>query len=349
MSKGQKRKFRLSVKGSFVVYTFLFLCLVSGLSAVATEIIKLFTRNFFSLPTVVWMLIISIPLGTALNMLTSRFFITPITRLNRAMRKVAQGDFTVRLKDPGYIREMRESFDNFNVMTHALGTIETIQTDFIGNVSHEFKTPINAIEGYAMLLQDENQSPQEQKECADKILLNTRRLSELVGNILLLSKVDNQGIQSAGKAYRLDEQLRQAVVMLEHKWVEKNIDLDVDLDEAVYVGNESLMLHVWTNLIDNAIKFDAYGGKLKLRLREENGRILVTVEDNGPGIPAEKQAQVFERFYQVDGSHRMEGNGLGLALVKNILRSSGGEITLQSEENRGCQFMVSLPCAQKNG
>lgn len=341
-----RRKIRISVKWYFVIYTFVFLCLVSGLSAVATEAIKFFTRNFFSLPTVVWMLLISIPLGTALNMLTSRFFTTPITRLNRAMRKVAQGDFSVSLKDPGYIREMRESYQNFNIMTRALGTIETIQTDFVGNVSHEFKTPINAIEGYAMLLQDESQDADDRAECVDKILLNTRRLSELVGNILLLSKVDNQGIQSAGKPYRLDEQLRQAVVMLERKWEGKGIDPDIDLDEAIYVGNESMMLHVWTNLIDNAIKFDPHGGELKLRLRKENGHIFVTVQDSGPGIPPEKQSQVFERFYQVDGSHRMEGNGLGLALVKTILRSCGGDIALRSEENCGCCFTVTLPAGE---
>ena len=341
--KKQKTKWRPSVKMYFVLYTFGFLCLVSGLSAAVTELVKFFTRRYFELPSVVWMLIISIPLGTAINTLTSRYFTTPITRLNHAMRTVAEGDFTVRLNAPGGIREMRESFDNFNIMAHALGTTETLQTDFISNVSHEFKTPINAIEGYAMLLQDDTQSAEEKQECVDKILFNTRRLSELVGNILLLSKVDNQGIQGAGKSYRLDEQLRQAVVMLERKWTEKNIEPDIDLDPAVYVGNESLMLHVWTNLIDNAIKFDRSGGQLKLRLKKEDQRLIVTVEDDGPGIPKEKQAHVFDRFYQVDGSHRGEGNGLGLALVKTILHSCGGEIALQSEEGAGCRFTVTLP------
>lgn len=340
----KKPKWRPSVKLYFVLYTFVFLCIVSGVSAIVTELIQLLTRKYsFELPSVVWMLIISIPLGTALNTLTSRFFTTPITRLNRAMRSVAKGDFTVQLTDPGFISEMRESYENFNVMTHALGTTETLQTDFISNVSHEFKTPINAIEGYAMLLQDDTQSNEEKQQCVDKILLNTRRLSELVSNILLLSKVDNQGIQLAGKPYRLDEQLRQAVMMLEHKWTEKEIDLDVDLDPAVYVGNESLMLHVWTNLIDNAIKFDPQRGQLKLRLRKENDQLIITVQDSGPGIPAEKQAHVFDRFYQVDGSHRGEGNGLGLALVKTILTNCGGDITLSSHESIGCRFTVTLP------
>jgi len=341
---------RPSVKAYFVIYTFVFLCIVSGVSAAVTELIQLLTRKYsFELPSVVWMLIISIPLGTALNTLTSRFFTTPFTRLNRAMRTVAKGDFTVQLTDPGVISEMRESYENFNVMTRALGTTETLQADFISNVSHEFKTPINAIEGYAMLLQDDTQTDEEKQQCLEKILLNTRRLSELVSNILLLSKVDNQGIQLAGKPYRLDEQLRQAVMMLEHKWTEKDIDLDVDLDPAVYVGNESLMMHVWTNLIDNAIKFDPRGGRLELRLRREDEQLIITVRDSGPGIPPEKQEHIFDRFYQADGSHRGEGNGLGLALVRTILISCGGDIALESSGETGSCFTVTLPSGAEKG
>jgi len=338
-----KGKKRISVKTYFVIYTFLFLCVVSALSAVATEAVKFITRNFFELPSVVWMFIISIPLGMALNTLSSRFFTSPLTRLNHAMREVAKGDFSLRLSSPGFISEMRESYENFNIMTNALSSTETLQTDFISNVSHEFKTPINAIEGYTTLLQDESQTPEEKQQCVEKILFNTRRLSELVSNILLLSKVDNQGIQAGGKSYRLDEQLRQAVMLLESKWTEKEIDLDVDLDPATYTGNESLMMHVWTNLIDNAIKFDPVGGKLILRLRKRGDTLTVTVRDNGSGISKEAQEHIFERFYQADGSHRMEGNGLGLALVKHILRHCGGEIHLESEENKGSCFTVTLP------
>ena len=336
-------KKRIGVKTYFVIYTFIFMCVVSALSALATELVQFITRNFFELPSVIWMFIFSIPLGMALNTLSSRFFTSPLTKLNQAMHEVAKGDFSLRLSSPGFISEMRESYENFNVMAHTLSTTETLQTDFISNVSHEFKTPINAIEGYATLLQDESQTHPERQQCVDKILINTRRLSELVSNILLLSKVDNQGIQAEGKSYRLDEQLRQAVMMLETKWTEKEIDLDVDLDHATYAGNESLMMHVWINLIDNAIKFDPVGGKLILRLRRADDRLTVTVADNGPGIPDEAREHIFERFYQADGSHRMEGNGLGLALVKHILRHCGGEISVESRENEGSRFIVTLP------
>ena len=218
----------------------------------------------------------------------SRFFLRPVTRMGRAMERVAAGDFTVRLDNPGALGEMRDSYAHFNTMTRALAATETLQSDFISNVSHEFKTPINAIEGYAMLMQDAGNDPALQREYADKILLSTRRLSELVNNILLLSKVDNQTMPLEKHPYRLDEQLRRAILLLERKWTQKQIEWDVDMDEATYTGNESLMLHVWVNLLDNAIKFDPVGGEIRLRLHCESTCIRITVSDNGPGIPKDQ-------------------------------------------------------------
>ena len=259
------------------------------------------------------------------------------------MERVAAGDFTVRLDNPGALGEMRDSYAHFNTMTRALAATETLQSDFISNVSHEFKTPINAIEGYAMLMQDAGNDPALQREYADKILLSTRRLSELVNNILLLSKVDNQTMPLEKHPYRLDEQLRRAILLLERKWTQKQIEWDVDMDEATYTGNESLMLHVWVNLLDNAIKFDPVGGEIRLRLHCESTRIRITVSDNGPGIPKDQQNAIFERFYQADGSHKSEGNGLGLALARRIVRMCGGEISVSSEPGKGSCFTVELP------
>lgn len=273
----------------------------------------------------------------------SRFFLRPVTRMGRAMERVAAGDFTVRLDNPGALGEMRDSYAHFNTMTRALAATETLQSDFISNVSHEFKTPINAIEGYAMLMQDAGNDPALQREYADKILLSTRRLSELVNNILLLSKVDNQTMPLEKHPYRLDEQLRRAILLLERKWTQKQIEWDVDMDEATYTGNESLMLHVWVNLLDNAIKFDPVGGEIRLRLHCESTCIRITVSDNGPGIPKDQQSAIFERFYQADGSHKSEGNGLGLALARRIVRMCGGEISVSSEPGKGSCFTVELP------
>ncbi len=327
----------------FIVCIFAILCVTLGVSALLTLLLEWLTNTHFTVHTIVWMVLFSVVLGGGLSIIMSRFFLRPVTRMGRAMERVAAGDFTVRLDNPGALGEMRDSYAHFNTMTRALAATETLQSDFISNVSHEFKTPINAIEGYAMLMQDAGNDPALQREYADKILLSTRRLSELVNNILLLSKVDNQTMPLEKHPYRLDEQLRRAILLLERKWTQKQIEWDVDMDEATYTGNESLMLHVWVNLLDNAIKFDPVGGEIRLRLHCESTCIRITVSDNGPGIPKDQQSAIFERFYQADGSHKSEGNGLGLALARRIVRMCGGEISVSSEPGKGSCFTVELP------
>lgn len=297
------------------------------------------------LPPWLWVVVFSVVLSVVLGWLLSVLFFAPIKRLSHAMRQVGNGDFSIRLNTSSRIREVRDTYDNFNVMAQELGTTEIIQTDFVSNVSHEFKTPINAIEGYATLLQNGPQT-EEQSLYVDKILLNTRRLNELVSNILLLSKVDHQAITSSRTRYRLDEQIRQAVVLLEPKWAEKDLDLDVDLDHLDYTGSESLLLHVWVNLIDNAIKYDPYGGLLRLRLYCRDNRAVFTVEDSGPGIAEEAQKHIFDKFYQADSSRMAEGNGLGLALVKRVLDVCGGTVAVQNLPEAGCRFTVTLPLEQ---
>ena len=295
------------------------------------------------LPPWLWVLVFSLVLSCVLGFLLRHQFFSPIVQLSRAMRQVGRGDFSVRQETTSRIREVREIYDNFNLMTRELSATEIVQTDFVANVSHEFKTPINAIDGYAMLLQG-GQFDEEQALYVEKILLNTRRLSDLVGNILLLSRIDHQAIATAATTYRLDEQIRQAILLLENKWVEKDLDLDADLEEALYTGNESMLLHVWVNLIDNAIKFNPYGGLLRIRLLRQDQQMLFTVEDSGPGIPEEAQAHIFDKFYQVDSSHTAEGNGLGLALTRQVLDSCNGEIRVENLPTAGCRFTVVLPC-----
>ncbi|MBE6918949.1 MAG: HAMP domain-containing histidine kinase [Ruminococcaceae bacterium] len=299
----------------------------------------------FRLAPWLWVVVFSVILSAVLGWLLSVLFFDPIARLSRAMRQVGAGDFSIQLETSSRIREVRDTYDNFNLMTQELGATEIIQTDFVSNVSHEFKTPINAIAGYATLLQSGPQTP-EQAMYVEKILLNTQRLNELVSNILLLSRVDHQAISTQSTRYRLDEQIRQAVVLLEPKWAEKDLDLDVDLDTVEYTGSESMMLHVWVNLMDNAIKFDPFGGLLRLRLHREGDRAVFTVEDSGPGIPADAQKHIFDKFYQADSSRMAEGNGLGLALVKRVLDICGGTVAVENLPEAGCRFTITLPLGQ---
>lgn len=169
--------------------------------------------------------------------------------------------------------------------------------------------PISAIEGYTTLLQGEELS-MEQEECIDKILFNTRRLSDLVGNILLLSRLENQNIPMKKETYRLDEQIRQAILALEPKWTEKEMDFQVDMENICYTGNEGLLMHIWINLLDNAIKFSPEKGRIQVSLKKEGQKIRFSVADDGPGITPEVKNRMFDKFYQSDGSHRAEGRFL---------------------------------------
>ena len=209
-------------------------------------------------------------------------------------------------------------------------------------MSHEFKTPISAIEGYSTLLQGGDNLDSDQKEYVEKILVNTQRLSSLVGSILLLSKLENRQISTNQRSYRLDGQIRQSIVALETAWVQKDIELDVELDRESYLGNEQMMRHVWDNLISNAIKFSPQGGAVKLRLSKKARKLVMTIEDQGPGLSGEAQKHIFDKFYQSDSSHKQEGNGLGLALAKRILTIEKGQITAENIPEGGCRFTVTL-------
>lgn len=344
MNKKQKFNYRLY----FIGYVFGILFITLLVSGILIYLLNLSLPHGISFPVIFWMLLVSVVLGTSITAFLSDKILAPITRLNSAMGQVAEGDFTVRLESSSIIEDVRATYENFNLMVRELNATEMLQNDFISNVSHEIKTPINAIEGYAMLLQDQSQTPEEQQECVHKILFNTRRLSDLVGNILLLSKVDNQAIPKEGTVFRLDEQIRQAILLLEPKWTAKNIQFDVDLEPVAFRGSESLLLHVWTNLIDNAVKFDPEGGLVRLRLSGDVQQVTFLIEDNGAGISDAAQLHVFDRFYQADSSHRSEGNGLGLALVQRILTFCGGSIRLESRPGIGSRFTVTLPVRKKS-
>lgn len=314
-------------------------------AALAGQITEIFHEYFhitLNLPPVLWIFVISLLIGTAVTMFVSRWIIKPINKLGKAMQQVANGEFDLKLEEEQRFKELDDIYDSFNRMTKELKATEILQTDFVSNVSHEFKTPINAIEGYATLLQgSENESRELQEQYIDKILSNTHRLSNLVGNILLLSKVDNQAIPTKHSTYRLDEQIRQAVLQLEPEWEKKEIEFDIELERIEYTGNEVLLMHVWNNLIGNAIKFDPQGGMVRIRLWRNDERILCTVEDNGPGIKPGDEAHIFDRFFQSDSSHKEEGNGLGLALVKQIVKAEGGQVTVANME-KGCRFTIQL-------
>lgn len=347
MSKSQKSA---PAKRSKFNYGFIFssAAFIGSLlsTALALAVVWLLNRRFgvwLGIPYTIRVLLISILSGAAIAVGLSKIFVSPMMKLGDAMRKVAGGDFTVRLDCTSKIRDVREVYGSFNTMVKELGNTETLQTDFVSNVSHEFKTPINAIEGYASLLQDSQLTDEQKNAYIDKIIFNTRRLSDLVGNILLLSKVNNQTISLKASTFRLDEQVRQSILALESKWEKKEIEFDIDLDEIEYTGYENLLSHVWLNLIDNAVKFSPQNGQIRIRLKQLDGSVTFSIWDNGLPIPEADIDRIFNKFYQGDNSHASEGNGLGLALVRKIVAAAHGTINVTSSEDAGTEFVVALP------
>lgn len=312
------------------------------LAAILAWLLGIILPENVKIPLVVEVLFFSLVIGSVFTALISKLFFDPIKKLGKAMEQVADGDFTVQLETKSSSKEIQELYSGFNLMTHELSTVEVLQSDFVSNVSHEFKTPINAIEGYTMLLQGYDNLGEDQRQYVEKILYNTKRLSDLVGNILLLSKIENQSIQTNRITYRLDEQIRQSVVALEPAWSQKDIEFDVELESIEYTGSEALMRHVWDNLISNAVKFSPCGEIVTISLKKADGYLLVAVKDRGKGISDEAKKHIFDKFYQEDSSHKQEGNGLGLALVKRILVIAGGEINAENLEEGGCCFTVKL-------
>lgn len=295
----------------------------------------------FDPPFIVELLYISLLVGILVTSHLSAYFFGPIKKLGEAMGRVADGDFTVELQSRSTAKEIQEIYSGFNLMTHELRTTEILQMDFLSSASHEFKTPISAIEGYAALLRSYDDLTPEHRECVDKIIFNTKRLSSLTSSILLLSKLENQQIPTNRTGFLVDEQIRQSIVALESQWEKKDIELDVDLCTAEYYGNELLMRHVWDNLIGNAIKFTPQGSTVKIYLSRRLGRIRFVVEDQGPGIPEEALHHIFDKFYQADSARKQEGSGLGLALVDKILKLENGTVEAENLPN-GCRFTVTL-------
>jgi len=299
------------------------------------------------IPLLIQLNIFSLTVALFATRFLSKLFFDPLKEIRKGMKQVAEGNFDTHIDTTSSSSEIQEMFDGFNMMTRELRATEILQSSFVSNVSHEFKTPINAIEGYTTLLQSTDNIDEVENEYIEKILYNTKRLSSLVSNILLLSKIENQSIQTHQEWYALDEQIRESILSLESEWEKKDIEFDVELDSVEYHGNESMMYHVWTNLIGNAIKFSPQGGLIRITLRSVNDSIVFTVEDSGPGLSEETQKHLFDKFYQEDSSHKQEGNGLGLALVKRILAIVQGEIIAENISDGGCRFTVTLQSERK--
>ncbi len=298
---------------------------------------SIFERWFFFL-----MILLCIVLGMALTFFFSKKALNPIRKVIVAIHKVAQGDFNVQVELKG-IGELEELSQSFNKMTNELSSIETLRSDFVNNFSHEFKTPIVSLRGFAKMLKGGDLSEEERQEYLDIIIAESERLAVLSTNVLSMSKYENIEIIPDKTPFRLDEQIRRVILLMEPKWSRKELSVNVEMNEVTYKGNEDFTQQIWINLLDNAIKFSYQGGLISVSLISSNDGIRFTIQDDGAGIDEQTKARIFDKFYQGNTSHVIAGNGLGLAIVKRIMKLCSGTIEVQSELGKGSIFTVFLP------
>ncbi len=277
----------------------------------------------------------------------------PTKRIVSAGEKITSGDFSVRIESFGdnYVYESFNSIiDCFNKMAQELESVETLRTDFIANVSHELKTPLAVIQNYGTMLRSADLPEEKRIEYAKGITENSRRLASLITNILKLNKLENQQIFPVSKRFDLSEHLCQSLLQFEEIWEQKDIVIETDIEDSVYISSDSELLDlVWNNLLSNAFKFTENGGTVSIVLTSDEKSAEIRISDTGCGISPETGAHIFEKFYQGDTSHAMQGNGLGLALVKRVVDIMNGEIIVESEVNKGSTFTVRLKRSENIG
>ncbi len=286
-------------------------------------------------------------IGTGVSLFVTKHFFKPVDGIIKSQKKVANGDFTVRVNPPKSDTIITDLVEGFNSMTEELGSTEMFRNDFINNFSHEFKTPIVSIKGFAKQLQNDDISEEQKKEYISIIVNESDRLASMSSNILLLTKFENQQMVTDKTEFYLDEQIRKCILLLEKQWSRKNIEFDIDLSEIKYYSNEEMLSHVWLNILGNAIKFTPENGMVKIRCYNDGTNITVKISDNGIGMNEKMQKHIFDKFYQGDDSHKSVGNGLGLPLAKRVVTLCGGTISVKSRENEGTTFIVRLPEEKK--
>ena len=293
----------------------------------------------------------SLIVGAGLTMLLSSIPLKPVNMVMNSLNRLGAGDYSIRIqfgKPFGRVKIVRQLTDSFNTMAEELENTEMLRSDFINNFSHEFKTPIVSIAGFAKLLKRGNLTQQQKAEYLDIIEEESLRLSYMATNVLNLTRVENQTILTDVIEYNLSEQLRSCILLLEGKWERKALEFRLEFGEYMIAANEELLKQVWINLIDNAVKFSPEGKEVELRISSTNDTITVSVINEGSEITPEEQKKIFNKFYQADESHSTEGNGIGLAVVKKVVDLHQGEVWVQSG-NGVTAFMVELPKRRQRG
>jgi len=306
------------------------------------------TGEFYFNPiTLILLPIVMLVLVSPFAIFMLRKFRKHFDTFSKAMNFVANGETDVAItEDHGAFKEI---YKDFNKMVAEIHGIQKLRDELTGSFSHELKTPISSITGFAKMLLEEDLSEKKRKEYLAIILKESERVANLANHNLFLTKIGTQEIITGKVQYNLGKQIQNIAIAMESIWGKKNIMIDAELPDITYDGNPDLMESLWQNLLSNAIKFTPKNGEIDIKLSETESNIIVKFTDTGIGMSDEVQARIFDRFYQGDQSHAVEGHGLGLAIVHRIVQMCDGEITVTSAEGEGSTFTVTLPKSQQKG
>lgn len=347
--EASKQKFVLSIVFSALVFlVFLVTLFVVGVAVMILYYTGALTTLMNDLSIgkfVVIVGLVCLVVGTVMSYIGGKIPLRTVLNSIKAMDELSRGNYEVRIV-PGKIIDRLPPLvrlaDSFNNMAEQLEKTEVLRSDFINNFSHEFKTPIVSIAGFAKLLKKGNLSKHEQEEYLSIIEEESLRLSHMAMDVMYMTRLENQAILTGLKTYNLSEQIRNAFLLLENEWSTKNIDIDFGNDEYCIYADEEMLMHSWINLIDNAIKFTPEGGTISAQIEDTEDRISVVITNSGSTINQDEAEKIFMKFYQIDKSRNTKGNGIGLAVVKRVAELHGGSVSVSSKDNT-TSFTVSLP------
>jgi len=324
-------------------------CMMLFVTALSTTLgIELNGENLNSAAKITfWNVMLISLLFTVIDALRRKWTIDRnVKRISDAAEKMIRGDFSVRIPEKTTLLSddrFNEIAKCFNQMAEELSGVETLRTDFIANVSHEMKTPLAVMQNYGTLLQTPNLSEEQRVEYAKAITDASRRLADMMSNILKLNRLENQQIYPKIEKFDLGEQLCESLLQYESVWDSRGIEIETEIGEDVHVfADRELLSLVWNNLLSNAFKFTERGGMVSISLAMDGDYAVVRIKDTGCGMTPEIGAHIFEKFYQGDTSHATQGNGLGMALVKRVMDIMQGEIGVESKLGVGTTFTVRI-------
>lgn len=322
-----------------ILFTSFFFILLGGFILRKLGFVDFYVQEIFYILALAYVIVAA---GFGIAAIFTYVLLSPLNDIMDAADRVANGDYSVRVNPHGF-GKLQELGEKFNNLTEELDSVETLRNDFINNFSHEFKTPIVSIRGFAKMLERNDIPEEDKKEYLQIIIKESERLSELSTNVLTLTKIEKQAILTNTESFNVSEQIRLALAILEGKWSEKNIEVCLDADEILLHGNKNLLDHVWINLLDNAIKFSPNNETVRIEAETDKDNFVLRFINAGAPIPKEHIPNLFDKFFQGDPSRITKGNGIGLAIVKKVVELHHGEIRLAQSDETQTVFEVLLP------